>query len=111
MFADIVQVTGEAVEALGITVLLLGVVYATVRYLRDLRAASSYQAYRRRLGRSILLGLELLVAGDIIRTVTTDLSLESVAALAIVVIIRTFLTFSIELEIEGRLPWRASDRS
>jgi uncharacterized membrane protein len=65
-----------------------------------------YETYRRRLGRSILLGLELLVAADIIRTVAVDPTYQSVGVLAIIVLIRTFLSFSLELEITGRWPWQ-----
>lgn len=63
-------------------------------------------AFRRRLGRSILTGLELLVAADIIRTVAIEPTLESVLVLGLIVLIRTFLSFSLEVEIEGRWPWQ-----
>jgi uncharacterized membrane protein len=66
----------------------------------------TYHAYRKHLVRSILLGLELLVAADIIRTVAVALTFESVGVLALVVLIRTFLSFSLELEITGRWPWQ-----
>ena len=65
-----------------------------------------YRSYRQLLGRSILLGRELLVAADIIRTVAVTPSFESVGVLAIIVLIRTFLSFSLELEITGRWPWQ-----
>lgn len=65
-----------------------------------------YRSYRQSLGRSILLGLELLVAADIIRTVAVTPTFESVGVLAIIVLIRTFLSFSLELEITGRWPWQ-----
>ncbi|WP_346763006.1 DUF1622 domain-containing protein [Arthrobacter sp. Soil736] len=67
---------------------------------------SVYRSYRQLLGRSILLGLELLVAADIIRTVAVTPTFESVGVLAIIVLIRTFLSFSLELEITGRWPWQ-----
>ena len=65
-----------------------------------------YHRYRKRLGRSILLGLELLVAADIIRTVAVAPTFESVGVLGLIVLIRTFLSFSLELEITGRWPWQ-----
>ncbi|PPF79315.1 hypothetical protein C5B96_13030 [Subtercola sp. Z020] len=65
-----------------------------------------YRAYRQYLGRSILLGLEFLVAADIIRTVAVTPTLDSVAVLAAIIVIRTFLSFSLELEITGRWPWQ-----
>jgi len=73
---------------------------------RGLAPFTPYRAYRQLLGRSILLGLELLVAADIIRTVAVTPTFESVGVLAIIVLIRTFLSFSLELEITGRWPWQ-----
>lgn len=70
------------------------------------RQGPVYTEFRRALGRSILLGLELLVAADIIRTVAITPTLESVAVLGGIVLIRTFLSFSLELEISGRWPWQ-----
>ena len=75
------------------------------------RRTEVYAKYRRLLGRSILLGLEFLVAGDIIRTVAVDPTFASVGVLGIIVIIRTFLSFSLELEITGRWPWQKGCRS
>jgi len=76
------------------------------------RDVNTYRRYRQQLGRSILLGLELLVAADIIRTVALTPTLTSVAVLAGIVLIRTFLSFSLELEITGRWPWQnRPDRS
>lgn len=79
-------------------------VFAVRRAIR--REGPIYRPFRRFLGRSILLGLELLVAADIIRTVAVTPTLESVAVLAGIVLIRTFLSFSLELEITGRWPWQ-----
>jgi uncharacterized membrane protein len=64
-----------------------------------------YESYRQRLGRALLVGLEILVAADIIETVVLDSTLQSVAGLGLLVLIRTFLSWSITLEIEGRWPW------
>ncbi|MCB1000130.1 MAG: DUF1622 domain-containing protein [Acidimicrobiales bacterium] len=75
------------------------------RHDRDER----YRCFRRDLGRVILLGLEILVAADIIRTVAVSPSVESAGALAIVVAIRIALSFSLEVELEGRWPWRRGD--
>ena len=83
---------------------LLATVLATIRLSR--RQAGVYRGYRRRVGRSILLGLEFLVAGDIIRTVAVAPTYKSVGVLAVIVGIRTFLSFSLELEITGRWPWQ-----
>lgn len=70
------------------------------------READIYRRFRQRLGQTILLGLELLVAGDIVRTVAAQPSLRSVAILGGIVVIRTFLSFSLEVEISSRWPWQ-----
>lgn len=96
-------------EALGVAVIVAGILGVGARFAW--RAATrgldpAYHAARANLGRAILLGLELLVAGDIIRTVTVEPSLESVAVLAVIVLIRTLLSFSLQVEIDGRWPWQ-----
>lgn len=102
------QIT-RGVEMVGIAVILAGALWSGYSFARSLAradAGSPYRALRSNLGRSILLGLELLVAADIINTVAVEPTLESVAVLAGIVAIRTFLSFSLELEIEGRWPWQ-----
>jgi uncharacterized membrane protein len=100
----------QLIELLGVGIILTAVAAATIWFVwqavrtRDL--AGAYQAYRANLGRGILLGLELLVGADIIGTITAPLTFESVGLLAIIVGIRTFLSFSLETEIEGCWPWR-----
>jgi uncharacterized membrane protein len=69
--------------------------------------AASYRDYRRQIGRAILLGLEFFVAADIIRTVAVDPNFRSVGVLAVIVAVRTFLSFTLEVELEGRWPWQA----
>lgn len=99
-------------EIAGVAIILLGAIAATADFARTLirRTGGAYERYRALLGRAILLGLELLVGADIISTVTAPLTLESVGLLGILVVIRTFLSFSLETEIEGRWPWkRAGD--
>lgn len=112
-FEDIVEVIGKAVELTGIGVIVVGLVISlvafAVHWVRDHDALVVYRRVRRSIGRSILLGLELLVAGDIIRTVAVSPSFTSVGVLAAIVLIRTFLSFTLELEITGRWPWQ--DRS
>ena len=96
-------------EIFGVLVILLSVVLATVKFMLDLRGPerrASYDHYRANLGRGILLGLELLVGADIIATVTAPLTLETVGLLGLIVLIRTFLSFSLETEIEGHWPWQ-----
>ncbi|MHA7132434.1 DUF1622 domain-containing protein [Oerskovia turbata] len=105
-FAEVVEVVGKVVDAAGVAAIVVGAVYAAFLSLSRRQEGNVYRLFRRRLGRSILLGLELLVAADIIRTVAITPTLESVAVLAAIVLIRTFLSFSLELEITGRWPWQ-----
>ena len=107
-FGTIIEQVGEIVDVVGVVAIVIGVVYATAdAALRGLRRRGPvYTRFRRVLGRAILLGLELLVAADIIKTVAVTPTLESVVVLGIIVLIRTFLSFSLELEITGRWPWQ-----
>ncbi len=107
-FGEIIERVGEIIDVVGVVAIVVGVVYATAdAAFRGLRRRSSvYTRFRRVLGRAILLGLELLVAADIIKTVAVTPTLESVVVLGIIVLIRTFLSFSLELEITGRWPWQ-----
>jgi uncharacterized membrane protein len=107
-FQHVVELVGTAVDGAGVAATVVGTIIATVLAAVGLarRRAAVYRDYRRRLGRSILLGLELLVAGDIIRTVAVAPTYASVGVLAVIVAIRTFLSFSLELEITGRWPWQ-----
>lgn len=106
-----IEVAAVAMEAAGVGVIVLGAAIASVIFLSQLRplgGAKSYAAYRVGLARSLLLGLELLVAGDIIRTVVVAPTLENIGVLAAVVLIRTFLSLTLELEVTGRFPWKRS---
>ncbi|MEV1129956.1 DUF1622 domain-containing protein [Agromyces sp. NPDC049794] len=107
-FGAIIERVGEIIDVLGVVAIVVGVLYASLdAALRGLRRRSPvYTRFRRVLGRAILLGLELLVAADIIKTVAVTPTLESVVVLGIIVLIRTFLSFSLELEITGRWPWQ-----
>ena len=111
-FQEIVEAFGRGVDAAGVAAIVVGaiaaVLVAATHVLR--REPNTYRRFRRFLGRSILLGLELLVAADIIRTVAVTPTFESVGVLAIIVLIRTFLSFSLELEITGRWPWQKEPR-
>ena len=100
-------------ELAGVAVILGGAVLSTLIFisspLKTRDGARAYDQYRANLGRGILLGLELLVGADIIATITAPLTFESVGLLGLVVLIRTFLSFSLETEIEGAWPWRRRD--
>ncbi|GAA4197066.1 DUF1622 domain-containing protein [Microbacterium oryzae] len=112
-FQEIVEGFGKVVDAAGVIAIVLGALAAVVFAIGGMaqRKQNVYGRFRRFLGRSILLGLELLVAADIIRTVAVTPSLDSVAVLAVIVVIRTFLSWSLELEITGRWPWQKAPAS
>jgi uncharacterized membrane protein len=98
-------------EAVGIAVIMGGFVLATVVWLVNLRSRSAHEAYvdyRRRSVRGLILGLEFLVAADIIKTVAIEYTMQSVLMLALIILIRTMLVFALHLEIEGRLLWAQS---
>jgi len=107
-FSDAIELVGKGIDSAGVAVLVTGAAIAPSRADRNarMREPDTYRRFRQQLGRSILLGLELLVAADIIRTVAVTPTLSSVAVLALIVAIRTFLSFSLELEISGRWPWQ-----
>jgi uncharacterized membrane protein len=109
-FASLVETAGTWIDATGIAILIGGAGFAMARYLVHLLTgrgpSDPYRAVRRELGRAILLGLEFLVAADIIRTVAIQPTISSVAALGLVVLIRSFLSLTLELEIEGHWPWQ-----
>ena len=106
-FRDAIEAVGKAVDAAGVATLVVGILVATWKAATTSRDGTTdrYRMYRQRLGRAILLGLELLVAADIIRTVAFRPTLETAAVLGIIVVIRTALSFSLEVELEGRWPW------
>ncbi len=103
-----VERAGDATEIAGVLLVAGGLVIASVRaaMLRADSGLSRYRRYRQDLGRAILLGLEVLVAADIIQTVAFAPSMSTVGVLAIIVAIRTFLSWSLTLELEGRWPWQ-----
>jgi len=107
-FQPLMEQIGMAIDAAGVAVIAIGILWATARLLFKLppQGLTRYSAYRQNLGRAILLGLELLVAGDIIRTVAVAPTLQNMTVLGAIVVIRTFLSFSLELEITGRWPWQ-----
>jgi len=105
---EFVEIAGDAAEIAGVSLILGGLLVATARHALGARidGAARYQRYRHDLGRGILLGLEVLVAADIVRTVAFTPTMDSVAVLAMIVAIRTFLSWSLALELEGRWPWQ-----
>lgn len=109
MFEHALEMIVLTIEFVGIGAIVIGAAISLVLYARDAMAQKphemSFHRLRSNLGRSILLGLEFLVAADIIKTVAFELTLENVLLLAGIVLIRTFLSFALQVEIDGKLPW------
>jgi uncharacterized membrane protein len=109
---DIVEIAVLAIELLAVTILTIGVAFtfarAVYQLVRRREWSAVYRSAREGLGRFLLLGLEVLIAADIIATVALDLTLGNVASLGLIVLIRTFLSWAIEIETEGRWPWQTA---
>jgi uncharacterized membrane protein len=109
-FTTVMNHVAQGFEALGVTVLVVGVIWSVVlavlAWKRTGTPDSGFNALRRAFGASLLLGLEVLVAADLIRTVAVAPTVTNVLVLGLIVLIRTFLSFSLETEIEGVVPWR-----
>lgn len=110
---DVIYAISELIDYSGVAIIAFGAAGGILLFLRDIFSQAiknerAYENLRRFLGRSLLLGLEFLVAGDIIKTVAIDQTIDSVMVLAIVVLVRTVLSLSIDVEIDGRWPWEAA---
>lgn len=107
-FFEVIETVGKTIDAVGVAVIALGALISAAGAIPRLRRKTGdvYRVFRQQLGRSILLGLEFLVAADIIRTVAVTPDARSVAVLGGIVLIRTFLSFSLELEVTGYWPWQ-----
>ena len=110
-FDEVMEAVVRGFELGGVAILVAGslgaFVSAALSY-RRIGGRRAYEAARRNVGRAILLGLEFLIIADIVMTITVDPTLESAVALGVIVLVRTFLSFSLEIELEGSLPWRRS---
>ena len=108
-FQDVMDTIVRVFEALGVAILVVGTVIAFSRYLLGWRSTDRLVAFadlRAQLGRTILLGLEVLVAADIVRTIIEVPSLQSAVSLGIIVLVRIALSFAIDVEVDGVAPWR-----
>jgi uncharacterized membrane protein len=108
-FVDVMDTVTRVFEGLGVAVLVVGFVTGFLVAARDLLRGERHGVYRNiraYFGKSILMGLEILVAADLIRTVAVDPTMQNVLVLGLIVLIRTFLSFSLEIEIEGMAPWK-----
>jgi uncharacterized membrane protein len=109
----LINYIGELVDLAGVLVIVSGMALATVIFVKQSFQTGfhgAYQPYRQRLGRVILLGLEILVAADIVRTVAIRPTIENMVVLFMIVVIRTFLSFALHLELEGHLPWQPAPK-
>jgi uncharacterized membrane protein len=109
-FRDVMAIVGLGLDGVGVLIVAAGAALATVHALSRSQQplAGRYRLLRENLGRAILLGLEFLIAGDIIRSVVVDPTVLNVAVLGLIVLIRTFLSMTLQLEVEGRWPWQGS---
>jgi uncharacterized membrane protein len=108
-FTQIMDAISKAFEIAGVTIIVLGFFVALARAgvrVWHKEYTEAYESVRATFGRSVLLGLEVLVAADIIRTVAVDPTLDNLYVLGLLVLIRTFLSWSLEVEIDGRWPWQ-----
>ncbi len=110
-FEALIRTVGTVVDVAGVAAIVVGAAVVSClfvyRLLRGQPLTVTYRLYRQGLGRAILIGLEFLVAGDIIRTVAISPSFQNVGVLAVIVLVRTFLSFSLEVELEGSWPWQS----
>ena len=115
LHSPIILTTIQLIELAGVAIIAGGAAVTSVLFLARLIRGShdrldAFNRFRSGFGRAILLGLEFLVAADIINTITVEMTLQSVASLAVIVLVRTLLSFSLEVEIEGRWPWQRGQR-
>lgn len=112
-FRQVMEIVGTSMDGVGVFIVAVGALVATARLFvrRAHNTGNYYSSYRQDIGRAILLGLEFLIAGDIIRTVVVAPTVQNVLVLGLIVLIRTFLSLSLQLEIEGRLPWHRAGPS
>lgn len=110
--SDWVELSATAIEALATVLIVTYIFLGTGRFLITRFRShgtdrAAFEAFRSRIARALLLGLEILVAADIVRTVTAEVTLRSVAGLGLLVLVRTFLSWSVAVELDGRWPWQA----
>ena len=101
-----IHIIGGIIEIFGVLVIVSGIAWSTILFVRRRQRETHYDSYKIRIGRSLLLGLEVLVAADIVKTIALQLTFVSLGLLAGLVLVRTFLSWTLVLEIEGCWPWR-----
>jgi uncharacterized membrane protein len=110
MVRELIEMMAQGIEVLAVLIIVGGIIYGIGRYCfrSKQHAAGAYKLFKDQIGKTLLLGLEFLVAADIIRTVALSPTLYNIAVLGVLVLVRTFLSWSIVLEIEGHWPWKAN---
>lgn len=113
MINEVIELVAQGIEALAVVVILGGIILGIGRYFfhQKQRVEDAYKRFKDKIGKALLLGLEFLVAADIIRTVAISPTLRNVVVLGVLVLIRTFLSWSLAVEIEGHWPWQAAKES
>lgn len=103
----LIEIAAQGIEALAVAIIVIAIVHGSVRFLFSItnKVEDAYERYKNHLGKGLLLGLEFLVAADVVRTVVLEPTLQNVMILGLLVVIRTFLSWSLVVEIEGRWPW------
>ena len=104
----LIELSAQVIEMFAVAIIVIAIVHGTIRYLIRInqQASDAYQRLKAQLGKALLLGLEFLVAADIIRTVALEPNMQNVMILGLLVLIRTFLSWSLVVEIEGHWPWK-----
>jgi uncharacterized membrane protein len=105
-----VELSSQGIQGLAVVIIVVSIIFGSLRYVAHLskQVAHAYSVYKELLGRSLLLALELLVAADVIRTVLLDLTAKGMEILGALVVVRTFLSWSLVVELEGHWPWQTS---
>lgn len=106
-----IELSSQGIQNLAVVIIVVSIIYGSLRFLLQLskRVPDPYPAYKKLLGRSLLLSLEFLIAADVIRTILLDETARSIAILGGLVLVRTFLSWSVVVEIDGHWPWRSAE--
>ena len=111
LLVESTEIVGEVFDVFGVAIMVFGILIATVlsapALLRAGERTEALHTYKIRIGRAMLLGLEVLIAADIVKTVALEPTIANISALGLLVVVRTFLSWTLSLEIEGRWPWQA----
>jgi len=109
---DFIEITAISIELVGVLILILGTVIALIRHISKMKISSlTYKLLRQQLRKNILIGLDFLVVGSLIKTVMLDNSLAQALTLSLIIIIRSFLSFSLQVEMDGKFPWQKENKS